>query len=178
MDAGTDPGARLSDPLGSHEAVAQIVRWSSLRDAIMDTARLFDPIPFDDGDLTEHINHVRSTPVQRNVVARARGLLEREGKLVRIGNRRRAGKATMHFRLPDNDTRAAQPAPAVPLSPHARACYTEVSGIMWCATHDDFAIEGYDWSDICHWQYHDGECNDDDTEWLTPCDLRPLYAQQ
>ena len=39
----------------------------------------------------------------------------------------------------------------------------EVGGIMYCTAHDGFAIEGYDWSDMCEEAYHepdlDGTCN-------------------
>ena len=39
----------------------------------------------------------------------------------------------------------------------------EIGGIMYCTEHDDFAIEGYDWSDMCREAYHEpdleGECN-------------------
>lgn len=142
----SDPGARTSDPLGSHEALASITKWQGLREAILMAAQTFDPAPFDDGDLTEYINHIWSTGVQRNVVARSRGILEREGKLVRIGNRRHNGKATMHFRLPDNQTRAAQPAPPVPVT-HARTRYTELNGIAWCTTHQEPWLDG---EEHCH----------------------------
>ena len=39
--------------------------------------------------------------------------------------------------------------------------YDEVPGLMFCTVHDDFAAEGFDYSDICHdkWaQETPGEC--------------------
>jgi hypothetical protein len=47
-----------------------------------------------------------------------------------------------------------------------------VSGIMYCHKHDDFAIEGYDWSDMCHEAYVSGA--EDDTN---DCDMTPMYVE-
>ena len=40
--------------------------------------------------------------------------------------------------------------------------YDEVDGIAWCSTHDDFAIEGYDWSVVCHDAWMSGVMDDED----------------
>ena len=140
----SDPGARTSDPQGSHEAVAAIREWHGLVNAILQVARAYDPIPFDDGDLTASINNMWDHPVQRNVVARSRGIIERQGSLVRIGNRTRDGKTTMHFRLPDEQTRAADPAPEVK-DGRARTRYTLVEGTTWCTTHNQVWFDGDPW---------------------------------
>jgi hypothetical protein len=95
-----DPHARRSDPTSSHVVVDTIAEWSSLNDALLRAFDEFGDIPFDDTDLTNMITHTYGRPVQRNVVARARGLLEREGHLTRLGQRQRDGRCTVHFRSP------------------------------------------------------------------------------
>ena len=46
-----------------------------------------------------------------------------------------------------------------------------VDGIMYCRTHDDLAIEGYDWSDICHEAWRQGE------DVADGCDLHPMFIE-
>ena len=96
-----DPHARRSDPTSSHVAVGTIAKWVSLNDAILTAARNCGEIPFDDTDLTVMVCALRGSPVQRNVVARARGLLERDGHLVRLGLKQRDDRRTLHFQYND-----------------------------------------------------------------------------
>lgn len=51
----------------------------------------------------------------------------------------------------------------------------QVDGVMYCQVHDDFAIEGYDWSDVCHEQYQRGD--EEDEPGYTPCVLVPMFVE-
>ena len=82
----TDPGvahARMSDPVSSDVTVKSIAADGTLADKIVECARDFQRdgvhIPFDDTDLVEALQDRWPRPItkpwQRNVVARARGLM-------------------------------------------------------------------------------------------------------
>lgn len=81
----SDVHARVSDPIGSHEKLAEIAADATLARAIEEQARFWDHYPgsspsgtgwFTDGELTEALELLFNRRLQRNVVARARGLLE------------------------------------------------------------------------------------------------------
>lgn len=61
--------------------------------------------------------------------------------------------------------------PPIPTTGHRLT--VQVDGIMYCQTHDDFAIEGYDWSDICHEAWGRG----DDVVEVNRCDLVPMFVE-
>jgi hypothetical protein len=59
--------------------------------------------------------------------------------------------------------------------------YPQIEGVMYCVVHDDVAVEGYDWSDICREQRsqieefgNEDERGDGDPE-LVPCVLVPVF---
>lgn len=76
--------ARLTDPESSERTVHSIAQDTNITDAILNYARHPDVHWFTDTMLTEEVSRVLRYPVQRNVVARARGLIERAGDLVRL----------------------------------------------------------------------------------------------
>ena len=88
--------ARLFDPDSSHDTVRSIAADQTLRAMIVDTAAMLGE--FDDGDLTAAIESRYGVAPDRNIVARARGLLEPD-TIVRIGPRPRPDRrtATIHF---------------------------------------------------------------------------------
>jgi hypothetical protein len=95
--------ARMGDPVSSDRTVKSIVADKTLAGAIMRAATDMHPVPFDDTDLLFWIEHDTDRRQQRNVIARARGRLESDGLLVRVGMRVRTtgiGRETMHFTLP------------------------------------------------------------------------------
>ena len=47
----------------------------------------------------------------------------------------------------------------------------QIEGIMYCTTHDDFAIEGYDWSEICESAWG----RDDDVVNVNRCELVEMF---
>ena len=91
VDTAPTTWARVSDPLSSHATVASIDADVGLAQAIMRQA--FGT--FDDTDLEQRLGH----RWQRNVIARARGRLERDGAFVRVGpvSRRDRERPTIHF---------------------------------------------------------------------------------
>lgn len=131
--------ARTSDPASSHAAVATISSWTSVQAAIEQAMREFHPIPCDDTDLTLAVSRIKGEPVQRNVVARARGKVERRGVIVRIGQRKRAeGRTTEHYRLwQDGDTNTNP----------GRDKLVEIHGVAWCSQHRAIWKEGEPWCD-------------------------------
>jgi hypothetical protein len=96
----TTPHARLSDPISSEVAVAAIARNTSLKDNIMLAAERLHPQWFDDTDLLELVEEQTGKRQQRNVIARSRGLMERDGLFVRMGMVHRGSRNTVHFCLP------------------------------------------------------------------------------
>ena len=88
--------ARLFDPDSSHDTVRSIAADQTLRAMIVDTAAILDT--FDDGDLRDGIEARYGIAPDRNIVARARGLLEPD-IIVRVGPRPRPDRrtATIHF---------------------------------------------------------------------------------
>ena len=89
--------ARLFDPDPSHRTVRSIAADTTLRTMIADTAATLGV--FDDRDLTTAIAQRYGVKPERNVVARARGLLEPTGLIVRLDVRERPDRrqATTHF---------------------------------------------------------------------------------
>ena len=97
------PHARRSDPTSSHLTVASIAADRTLAGLIMQVgARLGR---FDDTDLTAGIETVTGRRHQRNVIARARGLLEPSGQIVRLGPVHRDDRRvpTIHFTIGDTE---------------------------------------------------------------------------
>jgi hypothetical protein len=97
----TIPHARLTDPISSEIAVAAIAKNQSLKDHIITAAERMHPQWFDDTDLLTLVEEQSGRRQQRNVIARSRGLMEREGLFVRVGLVERSDRKTVHFALPD-----------------------------------------------------------------------------
>lgn len=80
------PLARTHDPLSSHIANKAIKNNLRLADLIMQAVEeLFEQwrLPVTDDQILVWVEYYTKQRQQRNVIARARGLLEREGLLVR-----------------------------------------------------------------------------------------------
>jgi hypothetical protein len=93
--------ARTSDPVSSDETVKSIVADVGYAELVMTAARGLGPgVQFDDTDLWRMIEAMTDRRHQRNVIARARGRLERDGHIVRVGIRYRLDRRSMHFALP------------------------------------------------------------------------------
>lgn len=94
--------ARSGDPIGSHLAVASITADADLASLVLWAAGFQNPdrTPVTDDDVLELVEARTKRRFQRNVLARARGRLERDGLLERcpsvIG---RTGRPTVAFRL-------------------------------------------------------------------------------
>lgn len=81
------PLARSSDPLSSHIANDAIRKDRKLSDLILEAVEnqyWTWRAPVTDDQILVWIEDVTKRRQQRNVIARARGLLEREGLLVRV----------------------------------------------------------------------------------------------
>jgi len=98
--------ARMGDPVSSDRAVKSIVADKTLAGRIMAAAGELHPVYFDDTDLLEWIESDTEQRQQRNVIARARGRLEANGLLVRVGMRQRSARETVHFTLPGDAHRS------------------------------------------------------------------------
>lgn len=94
--------ARHSDPLSSDITVKSIAKDTNLRARILAAAlareRLFDA--WTDTELTETIEEHTGVRQQRNVIARTRGLMEKEDPplIERVGMFRIRGRLMMCFR--------------------------------------------------------------------------------
>jgi hypothetical protein len=99
----TTPHARLSDPISSEIAVGRIAKNTSLKDNIRYAAERLHPQWFDDTDLLELVEEQTGRRQQRNVIARSRGLMERDGEFIRMGLVARQGRQTVHFCLPGGE---------------------------------------------------------------------------
>ena len=88
---GNAPTARSTDPISSHLACAAIRQNKTLADLVIqgvvvlsnvaaDSGRL----PVTDDDLLCYVESMTNKRQQRNVIARTRGLLERDGFFVRV----------------------------------------------------------------------------------------------
>lgn len=89
------PLARTHDPLSSHMANKAIAENKTLAEWILIAVR---DITFcigvqfaTDDDILEYIEKAIGKRQQRNVIARARGLLERDGRLMRVQSHPRVG---------------------------------------------------------------------------------------
>lgn len=94
--------ARRSDPITSHLAVQNIARDAPLREQILRAANLLEDAGYrgwDDTMITELVESITNRRQQRNVIARARGLLERDGLIERLGHDPFAKRPLMKFRL-------------------------------------------------------------------------------
>lgn len=89
------PLARSTDPQSSHLANEAIVKNRPLAEWILEAVR---DITFcvgvtcaTDDQILEYIENAQRKRQQRNVIARARGILERDGKLMRVQSEPRVG---------------------------------------------------------------------------------------
>ena len=133
-----DPHARRSDPTSSHVVVDTIAKWTSLNNAILACAERCGEVPFDDTDMTVMVAERYGRPVQRNVVARARGLLEQEGLIERLGLRQREDRRTLHFRA-----RLAGEG-VIPRMPAPKMIRFEATGITYGGTVDHGLVLHFD----------------------------------
>lgn len=95
--------ARMGDPTSSDVAVKAIVNNRGLQENVLLAAQSLHPALFDDTDLMMWVELHTQRRQQRNVIARARGRLERDGELVRypvLVDRIDPVRKTVHFRLP------------------------------------------------------------------------------
>lgn len=97
----TTPHARLTDPLSSERAVAAIAANDTLKNHIIAAAERLYPVWFDDTDLLMLVEEQTGRRQQRNVIARSRGLMERDGMFERMGEIQRTdpNRKTVHFCL-------------------------------------------------------------------------------
>ena len=95
----TIPHARITDPISSERAVAAIAVNDTLKEHILYAAKRLHPVYFDDTDLLELVEEQTERRQQRNVIARSRGLMERDGIFDRVGMIRRIdpNRETVHF---------------------------------------------------------------------------------
>jgi hypothetical protein len=93
------PHARRSDPTSSHITVASIAKDGTMRADLLTAARSL-PGPFNDTELWERVELQTQRRWQRNVVARTRDLMERDGIFVRLGmSTYKGGRALVDFEL-------------------------------------------------------------------------------
>ena len=89
------PLARSHDPLSSHEANEAIANNKTLAEwilvAVRDITFCIGVTCATDDQILEYIEKAQNKRQQRNVIARARGILEREGKLMRVQSEPRVG---------------------------------------------------------------------------------------
>ena len=81
------PLARTHDPLSSHIANSHIKADKRLADLIIEAVEELYctvDIGITDDEIHDYVEQATNKRQQRNVIARARGLLERDGRLVRI----------------------------------------------------------------------------------------------
>ncbi len=105
--------ARMGDPRSSESTVRSIDADTDLHELIMDAARVCEehtlgmdgqPIgAFDDTDLWRRVETVTGRRFQRNVIARARGRLERQGRFIRFGpiERDDRERSNIHYYIGD-----------------------------------------------------------------------------
>ncbi len=98
--------ARRSDPVSSDQTVKSIAQDQSLRGLVLRGAnaswvshqRQQRVRPsFTDTELTAWIEKVTGKRQQRNVIARTRGLIEKEGHIIRTGTHTVDGRLMVHF---------------------------------------------------------------------------------
>lgn len=101
------PHARRSDPLSSDVTVKSIARDGTLKALILDAAATFGldnrraPRCWNDTMIHARIEELTGRRFQRNVIARSRGLMERDDLIVRIGAWSYQGRpGVVHFSLP------------------------------------------------------------------------------
>lgn len=85
------PNARTTDPISSHLACAAIRKNRILADYVIWGVVLLSTAPSDSGrkpvtddDLLDYVEQQTRKRQQRNVIARTRGLLEKDGFFVRV----------------------------------------------------------------------------------------------
>lgn len=79
------PTARFTDPRSSHHTVRSIAKDMPLREMILTYAKSRPDHPWCDTELWRALEESTGRRLQRNVIARARGLLELDGLLTRVG---------------------------------------------------------------------------------------------
>jgi hypothetical protein len=87
MNQNNAPLARTHDPLSSHIANSNIKADKRLADLIMEAVdHLYCDfyVGITDDEIHDYVEQETNKRQQRNVIARARGLLERDGRLVRV----------------------------------------------------------------------------------------------
>lgn len=84
-----DPDARTSDPVQSHITAASIVKDGSLKALILDavSGRWYKFHPVTDDEVWERIEAYTGRRFQRNVIAKARIRMMREGLLMQVPDR-------------------------------------------------------------------------------------------
>jgi hypothetical protein len=89
----------MGAPRSSEATVRSIATDRNLADLIIEAGASF--VEFDDTDLLEAIEEKTGRRHQRNVIARARGLLEPSGRIIRVGPIHRDDRRvpTIHFVL-------------------------------------------------------------------------------
>lgn len=102
--------ARSTDPYTSDKALKAIAKDGTLMAGIWyfavhcSTREPYDRVgPFNDSELTEYLEDATGKRQQRNVVARARGLLEDAGLLRQAGVREWDGRELMHYEIDPNN---------------------------------------------------------------------------
>lgn len=93
--------ARRTDPYTSDQALKAIAKDGTLMQLIWTCAQLHRVAmaPFNDTVLTAWIERATCKRQQRNVVARARGLLEDAGLFQQVGVRLCDGQPLMHYKI-------------------------------------------------------------------------------
>lgn len=99
------PHARRSDPISSHLTVQSLGKDSSLKAQLITAALHLEDVLdrrtmtqiWTDTQLTETLEMMTGRRHQRNVVARTRGLLERDGWFERVGMFDFDGRPQVHF---------------------------------------------------------------------------------
>lgn len=91
--------ARWSDPSSSEATVRSIAADETIADRILSVVAVAGDRSVDDQDIVDAIRERFGVTHQRNVIARARGILERDGMVWRIGQISRPDRtvATLHF---------------------------------------------------------------------------------
>jgi len=94
----SDPHARRSDPLSSHTTVQSLAKAGTMKEKILDAARTLDP-PFNDTQLWERVELRTGKRWQRNIVAKFRSDMEKEGIFERVGMSDHHGRQLVDFVL-------------------------------------------------------------------------------
>lgn len=104
------PHARRTDPVTSDRTVKSIAKDGTLAYYVWTYAFLkrAQEEPFNDTELTEWIERATCKRQQRNVIARARGLMEDAGLLRQVGIFYHQGRELMHYAIDPNNPKEKQ----------------------------------------------------------------------